>query len=127
MPLNHVISSSGLTDLILIHPVRWPRVAYVEEKKQNIEFSIALNVSRVLYETFKGVLITQGQKVELSQLPHMDAGMQRTDIFLRHSGVSICVTGCQKRELKAQLCIVLQSSRSIRAKMKWENHKIFMH
>lgn len=91
-----------------------------------MEFNIALTVLHVPYETFKYVLITQGQKVESSQLPHTGAGKQRSDIILRHRGVSICVTGCQKRELKAQLCIVLQSSQSIRAKMKWENHKSFM-
>lgn len=48
-------------------------------------------------------------------------------LFRHGGGVSICVAGCQKRELKAGLCIVLQSSQSIQAKMKWENHKSFMH
>lgn len=50
--------------------------------------------------------------------------MQRSDIILQHSGVSICVTGCQKRESKARLCIVLWRTQSIRAKMKWENQEL---
>lgn len=60
---------------------------------------MALVLFHVLCETLKGVLITQGQKAELSQLPYMDAGMQRSDIILHCGGVSICVTGSKEREL----------------------------
>lgn len=131
MPLNHVISSSGLVDLILIHPIwRLHVVLHVKEKnalkKLNIEFGMALVIWHVLYETLKGVLISQGRKAELSQLPYMDVGMQRSDIILRSGGVSICVADCKEGQLKARLCIVLQSGRSIWAK-KWENHKSFAH
>lgn len=116
MPLNHVISSSGSADLILTHAIRRLHVLPVEEKR--ILNLVSLIILHVLHEALKGVLIAQGRKTELSQLPYMDAGMQRSDIVLRCSAVSICVAGCQERELKARLCIVPQSSRSIWAEMK---------
>lgn len=56
------------------------------------------------------ILITRDPHAEEAQSPYLGAGMQRSDIL--HCGAVVCFS-CQLPELKARLCIVLQSARPI--------------
>lgn len=71
---------------------------------------MALVILHVLYETLKGVVIAQGRKAELSQLPYMDVGMQRSDIILRCGGVSICVYLCRRLQGERVESLAMYSS-----------------
>lgn len=120
MPLNHVISSSGLADLILI----LTSDSFIRKEKNTLTSGILnlvcslLSYIHILYvRLFEGILITWDLQAAISS--HSLFGCwnaeERYYVLLWYGCVCLfffCV-GCQEGELKARLCIVLQSAQSI--------------
>ena len=126
MPLNHVISSSGLADLILISTS--DSIKRKTLKRGILNFvSTVLSYICILYLihllTF---LSSETYKQNKLKFPTSACWNGRGMILCAVTLVFLCV-GCQKGELKVGPPKVQQSVQSIWTTKKWQYHKRLMH